>query len=97
MAASNPTDHRHPDPDSPAAEDRLVESAVLAFVLDQHPAHLILPELALALSHRSGDFSAEDAVERSVRELVGAGLLHIAGGLVVPTRATLYFAALELD
>lgn len=97
MATRNPTDQGHSDPDSPAAEDRLVESAVLAFVLDQHPAQLTIPELSLAMHQRSGDFESEDAVERAVRELVGAGLLHIAAGLAVPTRAALYFDGLEQD
>jgi hypothetical protein len=80
----------------PNAEDRKAEAAVFAFVLDQHPAHLTIPELSLALNGQGDqEFSRRDAVERAVCELVGAGLLHIAGGLVLPTRAALYCSALE--
>ncbi len=40
--------------------------------------------------------TAEDRkVERAVRELVGAGLLHCCCGHVLPTRAALYFRRLE--
>jgi hypothetical protein len=80
----------------PADEDAKTEGAVLGFILNQHPAHLTIPELSLALNRDPGDFSANDAVERAVRELVGAGLLHIGGGLVLSTRAARYFAALEV-
>ncbi len=40
-------------------------------------------------------FGSEDAVERAIIKLVGAGLLHCCGGFVLPTRAALYFWALE--
>jgi hypothetical protein len=96
MADSNPMDRGNPDPDCPADEDAKTEGAVLGFILVQHPAHLTIPELSLALNRDPGDFSANDAVERAVRELVGAGLLHIGGGFVLPTRAARYFAALEV-
>ena len=91
MATDNPTRSGSNDP---AAEDRRTERAVLAFLLDQHPARLTIPELSLALN-AGEDFAAEDAVERAIRELVGAGLLQIAGGRVCPTRAALYFERLE--
>jgi hypothetical protein len=79
------------------AEDKRVESAVLGFVLDQHPAHLSIPELSLAINRGSfGRFSTDDAVERAVGELVGAGLLHLGAGLLSPTRAALYFSGLEV-
>jgi hypothetical protein len=91
MATQDPT---RSCPDAPASEDTRTERAVLAFLLDQHPDRLTIPELALALNASQG-FAAEDAVERAVRELVGAGLLHAEGALVLPTRAALYFERLE--
>ena len=91
MATDNPTCSGSNDP---AAEDRRTERAVLAFLLDQHAAPLTIPELSLTLN-ASEDFAAEDAVERAIRELVGAGLLHLSGGLVLLTRAALYFERLE--
>lgn len=97
MADPNPTDCDLRDPISPAAEDAVVERAVLGFLLDQHPDRLTLPELSLTLNVDPGAFAAEDAVERAVRELVGGGLLRCVGGFVLPTRPALYFARLELD
>jgi hypothetical protein len=95
MANDNPTDRGLPDPDSPATQDAKAERAVLVLVLDGHPDHLTMPEISRAINERPGDFSSEDAVERAIRELVGAGLLHLSGGLVLPTRAALYFERLE--
>jgi len=93
MADSNPTDcaERHP-----AGEDAKVERVVLALLLEEHPSQLTIPELSRALNAHSS-FSSDDAVERAVRELVGAGLLYCQGRFVLPTRAALYFARLEAD
>jgi hypothetical protein len=71
----------------------------LAFLLNEHPNQLTIAEIAWALNQGQGsvEFEREDAVERAVRELVGACLLHCTNGFVLPTRAALYFARLELD
>lgn len=73
------------------AEDEEVESAVLRQLLDLHPTQLTLEELAREFGARCGDFGAHDAVERAVRDLAGAGLLHRGKEFVVPTRAALRF------
>lgn len=78
----------------PGAQDAQAEHAVLAFLLDEHPSQLTIPELSRVLNAVPDGFSAHDAVERAVRELDGAGLLHCHGGFAVPTRAALYFARL---
>lgn len=96
MADRNPTD-RGLDPAFPPDADRLVEASVLAFVLNEHPSHLTLSELSLAINRAPEDFPLDDEVERAVRELVGAGLLRVVAGLVVPTRAALYFDTLGVD
>lgn len=96
MPCPNPTD-RERDPACPNNEDAKVERAVLAFLLDEHPNRLTLPEVAWALNPRDEEFASGDAAERAVRELVGAGLLHCAEGFVLPTRAALYFHRLEQD
>jgi len=93
MATQDPTCSRS---DDPASEDARTESGVLGFVLEEHPSHLTIPELSLAMNYGPGDFSRNDAIERPIRELVGAGLLHIAAGLLRPTRAALYFHSLEV-
>jgi hypothetical protein len=78
-----------------SAQDAKAERAALAFLIDEHPNQLTVAEVSWALDQDSTEFEAKDAVERAIRELVGAGLLHCADGFVVPTRAALYFARLE--
>jgi hypothetical protein len=95
MADSNPTDRCIPDLPTPSDEDRKVERAVLSFMLDEHPNRLTFPEVSWALNAGTADFASEDAVERAVRELVGAGLLRHEGGYVLPTRAAMYQRRLE--
>jgi hypothetical protein len=73
------------------AEDEDVESAVLQQLLDLHPTRLTLEELAREFGARNSDFAASDAVERAVRDLAGAGLLHRGAEFVAPTRAALRF------
>lgn len=97
MADSNPTDRAERDPVGPAAQDAKAERAVLAFLIDEHPNQLTVAEVSWALNNGSVEFEAEDAVERAVRELVGAGLLRCPEGFVLPTRAALYFSHLEMD
>jgi hypothetical protein len=84
--------NQHP---TPAEEDGQVETALLAFVLDEHPDRLTVDELSLALGGASPDFDRRDAIERAVRELVRAGLLHHDGAFVLPSRPALYFHRLE--
>jgi hypothetical protein len=96
MADANPTDCAERDLPRPRAEDAKVERAVLALLLEEHPSQLTIPELSLALNADPA-FESDDAVERAVCELVGAGLLYCCGGFVLPTRAALYFARLEED
>ncbi len=91
MADENTTDCAERIP-LPADEDAKTETAVLAFVLDEHPTQLTIPELSRALNTGSEDFGAFDSVERAIRQLDGAGLLNCKGGLAVPSRAALYFA-----
>jgi hypothetical protein len=94
MADANTTDCAERGPATPAAQDAQAEHVVLAFLLDEHPAQLTIPEVSRALNAAPDSFSTEDAVERAIRELVGAGLLHCQRGFVLPTRAALYFARL---
>jgi hypothetical protein len=97
MAKKNPTDREPHDPASPDPKDRKAERTILAYLIYRHPDRLTIPGLSQELNKRPGDFDSEDAVERAVRELVGAGLLHCESGFVVPTRAALYFWRLEQD
>ena len=96
MADSNPTTCAEHRCKSPADQDAKTELAVLAFLLDEHPSQLTIPEVSRAMNGGSKDFGAFDSVERAIRRLDGAGLIHCKGGFAIPTRAALYFARLEL-
>jgi hypothetical protein len=96
MAETNPTDCDR-NPAHPSTDDAKAERVVLAFLLEEHPSQLTIPEVSQALNAHPGGFRGDDAVERAVRELVGAGLLCCNGAFVLPTRAALYFERLEVD
>lgn len=72
-------------------EDRAHESATLQQVLALHPAAITIDELVRELAGGEECFGERDAVERAVRDLAAAGLLHRSGALVLPTRAALRF------
>lgn len=74
-----------------ADEDRAQESAVLQHVLALHPTAITIEELVRELDPDRDSFPHRDAVERAVRDLAGAGLLHRSESLVLPTRAALRF------
>lgn len=76
------------------AEDESMESAVLRQLLDLHPTRLTLAELIRELGGERGGFAERDAVERAVRDLGAAGLLHPGEDFVEPTRAALRFSDL---
>jgi hypothetical protein len=78
-----------------AGEDSRVESALLQRLLDLHPTRVTVAELIRDLAGEDADFAARDAVERAIRELTGAGLLHRGDdGLLALTRAALHFGEL---
>jgi hypothetical protein len=74
-----------------STEDAAIESAVLQQVLFLHPTALTLGELTREIDGGGPGFAGEDAVERAVRNLTGAGLLHRSELFVLPTRAALRF------
>jgi hypothetical protein len=74
-----------------AAEDAATESAVLQQMLDFHPVQVTVAELVREVGGESPGFAERDAIERAVRDLTGAGLLHEHNAFVIPTRAALRF------
>jgi hypothetical protein len=79
-----------PPTHSPADDDRRWQQAALGALLDAYPAALHVDELAREL-----DVAASaDPLDRAVRDLAGAGLLHRHGPFVLPTRAAVHAAAL---
>lgn len=81
---------------TPAEQDRKFRRAVLDHVIYRHPTHLRVDELVLEFTAGRGEECDDsDAIERAVRDLTGAGLLHCPDSLVMPTNAALYFAELN--
>jgi hypothetical protein len=72
-------------------EDEAVESAVLMRVLDLHPSQVTVAELVRDVAGEQAGFGERDAIERAVRDLSGAGLLHRSDEFVLPTRAAVRF------
>jgi hypothetical protein len=76
---------------SPSGADAATESAVLQQVLDLHPVLVTAAELVREIGGESPGFAERDAIERAIRDLIGAGLLHSHEALLLPTRAALRF------
>ncbi len=79
------------DTRTPAAEDAAIETAVLQHVLALHPTQVTLVELIRDVGGESPGFEQRDAIERAVRDLTGAGLLHRHDSFVLPSRAAIRF------
>jgi hypothetical protein len=69
-----------------AQEDYRDQAAVLRQILDLHPEPLTLVELTREMTIDSTDHTEQDRIERAVRDLIGGGVLHLVGDLVLPTR-----------
>jgi hypothetical protein len=82
---------------TPAEADERDQAAVLGHVLAEHPDQLTVSELTREVARAGADFSEGDAIERAVRDLVAAGLLHRQGEAIRPTRAALRFERLNGD
>lgn len=81
---------------TPEELDRMFRRAVLDQVLDRHPSHLRVVELVREITAGAEEsFEGSDAIERAIRDLTGAGLLHCPNAVVMPTNAALCFAELS--
>jgi hypothetical protein len=74
----------------PIDPDDAVEAAVLASLLEEHPAQLTALDLYRERRYPD-DLQERDSVDRAVQDLVSAGLVHRSGPFVVPSRAALRF------
>ena len=76
-------------------EDTRIEAALIQRVLDLHPTRVTSDELVRDLAGEDADFGARDEIERAIRELTGAGLLHRTDDdFVTPTRAAVHLGEL---
>lgn len=76
---------------SSTEEDTAMESAILQHLLAIHPVQVTVAELIRELADDPAPFAQRDAVERGVRDLAGAGLVHRSNDLILPSRAALRF------
>jgi hypothetical protein len=79
---------------TPSADDAAIEAVVLRQLLALHPIQLTLGEVVREIAGDGEDFALKDAVERAVRDLTAAGLVHCSGEVVLPSRAALRFEEL---
>jgi hypothetical protein len=79
--------------DSPIAgrDDADVEATVLRQLLVLHPTQVTVGELVRDIAGDPAEFAQRDAIERAVRDLARAGLLHRSGDFAIPSRAALRF------
>lgn len=75
-------------------EDGKVQHSLLSHLLCEHPIIFTESELVSELATDPGEFGQRDQVERAIRDLAKARLLHRHGPLVLPTRAAMYFGQL---
>ncbi|MGN6258435.1 MAG: hypothetical protein ACTHN3_11900 [Solirubrobacterales bacterium] len=75
-------------------QDDRDQASVLREILFIYPEVLTLDELARQMIFGSDAFAQRDRIERAVRDLTGAGLLHQVGPLVLPTRTAVVFNGL---
>lgn len=74
--------------------DDQVEAAVLRQLLLLHPAQVTVEELITDVAADPEEFAERDAIERAVRDLSRAGLVHRNGEFAIPSRAALRFSEL---
>jgi hypothetical protein len=92
-----------PSDDNPDDRDRRDQIGVLLTVLDLHPIQVTVSEVIRELALDPAEFGERDRVERAIRDLSGAGLLHRhdfrnrPDALVAPTRAALRASELLTD
>ena len=72
-------------------EDAAIEATVLRQLLLIHPAQVTLEELIVDVAADPEAFAERDAIERAVRDLARAGLVHRNGEFAIPSRAALRF------
>lgn len=77
-----------------AEQDARDQARVLREILETYPETFTLAELTRELTIDATDFMERDRIERSVRDLIAGGLLHLVGDLVLPTRAAVNFHSL---
>jgi hypothetical protein len=85
----------HDETAAAGRHEDLAEQAVLAILLDAHPAQRSVEEVVREMTDRPDEFAPRDTVLNAIRDLVGAGLVHRHGAFVFATRAAVRFDELQ--
>jgi hypothetical protein len=78
------------------SDEEQAEQAVLALLLDVHPAQLSIDEVVRELTDRPDEFAPRDRVNNALRDLAAAGLVHRHGAFVFASRAAVRFEDLRI-
>ena len=78
------------------SDEEQAEQAVLALLLDVHPAQLSTDEVVRELTDEPDEFALRDRVNNAVRDLAAAGLVHRHGAFVFASRAAVRFEDLRI-
>ncbi len=97
MADENPTGTGAAEPPTPEVQDLRDQAVVLTQVLSNWPVHLTFEDLVREIATDPSFYAERDRIERAVRDLAAAALVHRCDALVIPTRAALHFSRLEED
>jgi hypothetical protein len=79
-----------------AEREDIAQQAILAILLEAHPGQRSVEEVIREMTDRPDEFSARDAIDNAIRDLVGAGLLHRHGAFVFATHAAVRFDELAI-
>jgi hypothetical protein len=81
----------------PDREDAKWQVRVLSLVLSEWPKQLSKQEISRELLADKPTWEERDVLARAITDLASASLLRECEVLVLPTRAALHFASLELE
>lgn len=91
MADENPTGKGAAKAPQSEYQDLRDQAVVLMQVLANWPTPLGIADLIRELAESPTEFPQRDRVERAVRDLVGVGLAHRCGVVVLPSWAAFRF------
>ena len=78
------------------SDEEQAEQAVLALLLDVHPAQLSIDEVVREMTDEPDEFAPRDRVSNALRDLAAAGLVHRHGAFVFASRAAVRFEDLRI-
>lgn len=92
------SDSQDGDPEiTTASQDAEAQAMVLLRLVELAPAQLTEAELSLELYGEHPEFHQHDALERAIQDLIGYGLAHRVGVVLIASRSAQRFAELVVN